>query len=232
MNAESSKIAAHAPNGFPKPSEIQPLEYEALRQELLQNKQYVLERPLLIIGAAGVAAMQLPESAPALALPALLISVLCVNLWFTANRLRSSARIIGYIAAIIEPGSQFPWIGWENALRLQRHWTKNTPADRIAENIARFQEHGAAIPDAMRFYPMVMALHVVPVVFAVIASLIVTVEKSDWVKISMLVVTISATACFVYLAFFRYRLGEMTRLIEDQRAIWMAVFTDRTTSGK
>lgn len=67
-------------------------EYGTLRNELLQNKQYVFERPLLIITAAGVAAIQLSDEPSVLLLPVLLIILLLINLWFTVNRLKSIAQ--------------------------------------------------------------------------------------------------------------------------------------------
>lgn len=151
--------------------DIRTAEYESLRQEVLQNKQYIFERPLAIIAAAGIAALQLSENLSMLALPSLVILVLCVNLWFTGNRLRSNARIVGYIAVALEPGSHYSWIGWENALRLHRKWTKSySPKQRKK----RIKPHLAfdAMPDSMMFYPMLLALHIVPVIFAFIAFLL------------------------------------------------------------
>ena len=54
-------------------------EYGTLRNELLQNKQYVFERPLLIITAAGVAAVQLSNEPSVLLLPVLLIMLFIVD---------------------------------------------------------------------------------------------------------------------------------------------------------
>jgi hypothetical protein len=95
-------------------------EYGILRNELLQNKQYVFERPLLIITAAGVAAVQLSDAPSVLLLPVLLIVLLLINLWFTVNRLKSIARIAAYIAVVLESAPK-AWIGWEGALRKHRN---------------------------------------------------------------------------------------------------------------
>jgi hypothetical protein len=56
------------------------LEYSTLRTEMLQSKQYVFERPLLIITAAGVASMQLSQQPSIALLPILLVLILLINL--------------------------------------------------------------------------------------------------------------------------------------------------------
>jgi len=83
-------------------SDIRTAEYESLRQEMLQNKRYVFERPLVIIGAVGLAAAQLSGTHAAVTLPVLLVALLWLNLWFTVNRLRSTARIVAYVGLVLE----------------------------------------------------------------------------------------------------------------------------------
>lgn len=213
--------------------DLRSAEYESLRQELLQNKQFVFERPLVIIALAGVAAVQLSDTTPVLALPALLISVLCVNLWFTANRLRSNARIAGYIAATLEPGCPHAWIGWENALRLHRKWYKSTmPAERQTR-IKPYLDSDST-PDAMMYFPIILALHAVPAVFAFIASLLTLSDGPRGVRLVMSGLTILATACFAALCRGPYRPCNMTHMIETQRATWLAIFDEhaRTASNR
>src|SRR5690348_7571510 len=91
---------------------IRSSEYASLRQEMLDNKKLIFERPFIIIGGIGLAVLKFETSPLMLVLPSFLIFLLCINLSLTANRLRSNARISGYLAAIIEPG--ISWIGWEN----------------------------------------------------------------------------------------------------------------------
>ena len=78
------------------------LEYSSLREEMLQNKGYVFERPLLIITAAGIASIQLSGKPSVVLLPFLLVIILSINLWFTINRLESTARIASYISVALE----------------------------------------------------------------------------------------------------------------------------------
>lgn len=88
-------------------------EYKVLRQELEMNRKFVFERPLLIVGATLAGALS-PRVG---LLPIPFLGVLLFNLWFTFNRLWSSARIVAYIQLVHEGTNELDWIGWENALR-------------------------------------------------------------------------------------------------------------------
>lgn len=76
-------------------------EYQTLRQELLESKRYVFERPLLI-GAAGIAALGAFREIQAAVVPLVMVGLLLFNLWFTVNRLRSASRIVAYIQLQLE----------------------------------------------------------------------------------------------------------------------------------
>ena len=205
-------------------NELKLLEYETLRNELLENKKHLFERPIVIVAAAGVAAAQLKDNPHVLALPLFLVWILLVNLWFTINRLRSAARIAAYINIVIEPGSPVPWIGWENALRLHRIWNKRHGHAEKRRQIEQYIEFNA-IPDAMTFYPVVLALHAVPIVFAATAAILFVGENSDKLAILMCVTTILST--FVFGAFVcLWRPAKMMDSIEIQRATWLAVLKE------
>jgi hypothetical protein len=88
-------------------------EYKVLRQELEMNRKFVFERPLLVVGATLAGALS--PRIGLLTIP--FLGVLLFNLWFTYNRLWSSARIVAYIQLVHEGISkEFEWIGWERAL--------------------------------------------------------------------------------------------------------------------
>lgn len=73
-------------------------EYMTLREELLQAKRYVFERPLIIVVLGVVALTTLNvEYMGAMALVS--ASLILFNFWFTVNRLMSAARIIAYNTA-------------------------------------------------------------------------------------------------------------------------------------
>ncbi len=61
-------------------------EYNTLREELLQAKKYIFERPLVIV-ALGVGGIKIVPGAYWALLPLVLSGVLLYNFWFTANRI-------------------------------------------------------------------------------------------------------------------------------------------------
>lgn len=115
-------------------SDLMVEEYRFLRQEHETNRKFVFERPLLIVTAALAAALGLSEKGTLGLLPIPFLSVLAFNLWFTFNRLESSARIVAYIQLFHEGDlRRLPWIGWENALRQYRRWVSRLGSDRLKE---------------------------------------------------------------------------------------------------
>jgi len=98
------------------------LEYETLRNELLQGKKYVFERPILII-TGSFAIVQFIDKQYALYFPLVIIGLLFFNLWFTINGIDSMARIVGYIQLVLED-KDVKWHGWETSLRNYRKWLK------------------------------------------------------------------------------------------------------------
>jgi len=199
-------------------------EYSTLRDELLQNKKYVFERPLLIITAAGIASVKL-SGEPSLAfLPLLLVIVLLSNLWFTVNRLQSNARIIAYIAVVLESGSDAIWVGWENALRQHRMWSKrHTPEEQSAERLKYFDP--CSVPDAMSFYPALWWLHLATVTVALVSAGAAVIAKHDALMITASALTVATAVIFLYYAFGPDRPGKMRDLIEVQTATWKIILS-------
>ena len=195
------------------------VEHNTLRAELLQNKQYVFERPLLIVTAAGVAAVQLSGNPSVLLLPLLLIVLLLINLWFTVNRLKSIARISAYIEIILER-AQHKWIGWENSLRSHRMWTKRHNKQEQNEALSKHIKQDA-IPDAMMFYGPLYLLHVVTVIVALAVSWLSLVSSSGYPTIVSFVLTLFAAILFIGYCLGPYHPKKMRDLIEVQRAIWI-----------
>ncbi len=83
-------------------------EYQTLRQELLESRKYVFERPLLIL-TAGAAGLNTLKSEYLPLLPVGLGILILFNLWFTINRLLSAARITSYIQLELEERCHGPW---------------------------------------------------------------------------------------------------------------------------
>jgi hypothetical protein len=103
-------------------NETQVEEYRFLREELKGNRKLVFERPLIIAGATFAAAFTVSKHGLLGVIPLPFLIVLVFNLWFTLNRLQSSARIIAYLQLIHEGSVAKRWIGWETALRKHREW--------------------------------------------------------------------------------------------------------------
>lgn len=208
-------------------------EYSTLRSELLQGKQFVFERPLLIVVAAGVAAAQLAGNDLLLALPASLAAVLLLNIAFTLNRLNSMARIIAYIEAVLEPDSEIRWIGWERSLRKYRIWIN----ERSRQNfwVARTEEmKDAAIPDGMMFFPHILAIHGMAFTAALGGSLFLTFESSQhlWVRLAALGATVGFGVALGTFAWFQLcGPRKIKAAIEEQRAGWTVVFKETGPSN-
>ena len=163
---------------MPYPQEkLMAQEHQALRLEMAANRRFIFERPVLII-TAGIAGLLgffgIEKVTPdilifttALAIPYL--AVLWFNLWFTANRLQSNARIVAYIQLIHEPGvltgpgsrhaassPRYPWIGWENALRKWREFERK----RTRENPFPPSGSGRSGRSIRSFYHPIFVVHV------------------------------------------------------------------------
>jgi len=91
-------------------------EYNTLREELLQAKKYIFERPVLIV-ALCIGATSLVAAPYVGLLPLVLAFATLYNFRFTSNRLMSVARIVAYIQLELEERAIGKWVGWETCLR-------------------------------------------------------------------------------------------------------------------
>jgi small-conductance mechanosensitive channel len=211
-------------SGFPNQHEqFRLLEYNALRQEMQDNKKFVFERPFIIIGGIGLAALQLQHSTFIWLLPSFFVFLLCLNLAFTANRLLSNARISGYLSAIVEPS--VIWVGWENALRLYRAWSNaKTPLRKSLES-EEYNDKRAQSDRMLFFFPLLM-LHVVPAVFAIISFgwAYSNAEKGEQViQTITLWLTLASAVYFLFLVLWKFLPYKMSARLEIERSIWLAV---------
>jgi hypothetical protein len=205
-------------------SELYSLEYISLREELAQNKQYIFERPLLIITAIGIAATQIKDSTFLAILPFVLIITLWTNLVLTVNRLWSSSRIAAYIGVVFEHADYaVDWIGWENSLRKHRIWMKEIGEDKL-DILLKNYLNLSAIPDSMMFYTPLLKFHVIIISVAIILSGWVFLESPDKWNLLWFMLSFSATICFAYFCIRKYNIPRINSNIEEQRIIWLAVF--------
>ena len=171
---------------------IRSQEYEVLRAELNINRQFVFERPLLIVGVAFAALAGVGKEPVAVqGLILFFLLLLFFNLWFTFNRLRSNARILGYLRVVHENPGKALRPGWENALSLHRAWlaTQGTRLRQIEGDCKELTMH-----DANRFYGGLFLFHLVMGGLALVFGL------STWsgLKESCLALALEAVAFDVY----------------------------------
>lgn len=222
------------------PSEmIGPLqEYDTLRQELLEAKRYVFERPLAIL-ALAVAAIQFFDKPQAVVIPVAVAFVTLFNLWFTVNRLQSAARIAAYIQLVLEGPERYQWVGWEKSLRAYRIWLQelSKPVDSLAFwDIRRFfvqqrtQAHqyvdymldNRAVPDGLMYYPAIYIFHAVLIGLAVIGSLAgVWFSDHKWVSGFFCLCTL-AVGVFSLKYFIMWTPCRLSAAVERNRVIFEA----------
>lgn len=110
---------------------IQELEYESLRQELLQREKFVFERFLAIILAYSAIYIKFYDNITLLSIiSSLFILALWLNHWNVQRSVVNNARIAAYIMLVLEPKKEEEWIGWENALKIYRE-NKEKAEERI-----------------------------------------------------------------------------------------------------
>jgi len=203
-------------------------EYATLREELLQAKRYVFERPLVIV-ALGVGGLTTLKTEYMGALALLLAGLILFNFWFTVNRLMSAARIIAYIQLALEERKSEPWVGWESSLRYYRKWLKRDPSGTKA--IVDQEMDGDAVPDAMLHYPPIYQLHIALMAVVGVGAAALTVLTPSMVNIVSMVGIVGLIAIFGRDC-RKYRPSIISALIERNRVIWSYVFTYMQDEGK
>ena len=197
-------------------------EYVTLREELLQAKRYVFERPLVIV-ALGIGVLTTLDVEYMGAMALVLASLLLFNFWFTVNRLRSAARIIAYIQLELEGETDGAWVGWESCLRYYRKWLTLDSAGAKKSVDIDTEIDKDAVPDAMLHYPPIYYLHIALMLAVAIWSITVT-----WIGYS--VVNVLCSTCIVVLfALFsleslKYKPSVIAALVERNRVVWRHVF--------
>jgi len=146
-------------------------EYKFLRQEHEQNRRFVFERPLAIVAATLAVAFSQSDKVQLGFFPVVFLTVLAFNLWFTKNRMESSARIVAYIQLVLEPTATLRWIGWESSLRAYRNQNHvlNIPPDRRGSQ-------------SMAFYAPIFYFHLFLGLLVTTILLIQTEPLNSWVQ--------------------------------------------------
>lgn len=206
-------------------------EYRSLLEEHRMNRVYIFERPIIILGLAGVATQYFYKSSIGQLILAALIFLLCYNLWFVGNRLQSDARIVAYLQLVHEGELSANWFGWESALREYRRWTRFHIKKGDLDNLIKSATDFDVVPDGLLFFPAIAILHTVMALVAFCAALI---RWSEYRAISenAIIENVSMFAAILAMTIFLfYALGplypnKLRASIENERAKWKSVFLE------
>jgi hypothetical protein len=211
-------------------------EFNALRREMEQTRQYVFERPLLII-SASLAAIALFDKPFVLWLIPLAVGLLTVNLWFTAERMRSLSRIVAYIQLVLEQKTYEPWLGWETSLCYFRTLMgKKSQSIRCRDRLWPSKEHWCElwgfikctkveepIPEAAGYYPTMWLMHLVSVVVLFVVSVVLLVPEVGFTEAMAAVLTLLLMYPFLVVA-VKDNPRKLGKCISETAGIWLEVF--------
>lgn len=193
-------------------------EYETLRNELHQGKQYVFERPILIV-TVSIAFVQFVDKQYAIYFPLIIIGLLSFNLWFTINRMGSMARIIAYIQLILEH-SESKWFGWETSLRNYRKWLKLN-----RKSVDQIKIKDEAVYDNLGFYPTIYYMHIIVTILVFLILAVFTFNNFECKNITWSLLTLGQLVLFMGYA-IKNRPEKIKPQIEKNREIWKIVFNE------
>jgi hypothetical protein len=196
-------------------------EYNFLRTELEINKKFVFERPLLII-ATGMAVLGTLYNVKAVFLtPIPFLTILYFNLWFTQNRLKSSARIVAYLQLVHET-RQLITPGWESALRIYRKAKVAMASEKLSV--------GTGFDD-LGFYSPIFHFHVWMGSFVAVAinfgAILSNWESLNGLSITLFIINIASIITYVLLS-FKLPLNEIHSEVERDRLRWIKVLDQRS----
>jgi hypothetical protein len=193
-------------------------EYDTLRNELLEAKRHVFERPL-VIAALAAAGLQFLDKPFALVLPSVVALLTIFNFWFTLNRVQSANRIVAYIQLVLEPAAKLQWIGWESSLRKYRRWLKANPD---ARTFIDAQLDHTAVPDALMYYPALYYFHFALMISVLLASGGLLIQQPSWWRFVFFLPTLLVAGRSLKY-FTRWTPNRLRASIERNRVIWKNV---------
>ncbi len=202
-------------------SDIRTEEYKFLRQEHENNRKFVFERPLVIVGGTIATGFAFAEKGILGLLPLPFLLILWFNLWFTHNRLQSSSRIVAYIQLIHETNQNVPWIGWENALREYRNWIHREEKYHKSLSIDDIKQS-----DNMTFYKPIFYFHLIngiifTIIFLMQSEQIKRLSESRVQLGDIFYLTINIIALIIFiLGFIPYAPKKLKNETERKRHIW------------
>ena len=209
------------------------LEYQTLRDELLQAKKYVFERPLLILALsiAGMNAVKIDYLVLLLPFSAILLHF---NFSFTVSRLQSAARIAAYAHIELEGGAIDHWVGWESCLRYYRRFlneNKNITAEEILIEIEKTNKM-IYVPSGLMHYHQIFYLHLTIMILAALSAAVFALITLIGPTLDLTRVLITVFSSILTLAFFasfiricwKNKPSKVRSLIERNRYLWEKTF--------
>jgi hypothetical protein len=198
-------------------------EYDTLRNELLEAKRYVFERPLAITAFAAIAVQHFdkPEH---IAVPISVAVLTLLNFWFTANRLQSASRIVAYIHLVLEPSAVLPWRGWETSLREYRKWLRSL-SRKDATKLVDAKLDTSASPDALMYYPPIYFFHTALMACAVVAAGV-QIVRDHTALARVFGAGAVGVGALSLTYFYRLRPSRVRLLIERNRVIWLTALNN------
>jgi hypothetical protein len=208
-------------------TDLRASEHAALRNEILQNKKLTFERPLLILSGAAVAAAQVHAIYAVWFMPIALIAFLWLNVSFTEDRMRSTARVASYIGLFLESHPQ-EWIGWENALRKyrERFSTKGNKIQDAPPASAGIQ--GSAIQSSLFW------IHVLPAVLGLCGLGIALYRAHRSLEILIAAATAALALPFLRACLRAFNPTSAIGKLDSQRTRWLESIkptTEKTGQG-
>ena len=205
-------------------------EHRKLLEEMGQNRKFVFERPLLIIGVGLAAFANLADKTGLELVSIPFLGILLFNLWFTFNRLQSNARIIAYIHLVHDKGGELKWIGWESALRKYRDTIRRFKKEFEQFEYDRTNKKELGKYDNTGFYKPIFAFHIF------LAFIVVMIPLSQpsmtaalfspgpqLLDVIFASVHIAGFLGFVWISYL-FRPIKIKRSIEMKRVIWQCTF--------
>jgi hypothetical protein len=157
----------------------------------------------------------------------LFLGLMFFNLWFTANRLRSSARIAAYLQLVHEPDPKLPWVGWETALLRYRAVTHNEEkhgAVCSTEATAGEKGPGPTQTNNAAFYEPILWFHLLAGI--AIAVMLILAARPIPGSMSNVTTGLSAvsTALFAVMSLWAFGAKDIRQRIAVERDTWRRVF--------
>ncbi len=203
-------------------------EYKALRQEHENNRKFVFERPLIIVLGMVAAFLGVKNGGEKLLifLPSLFLVILFFNLWFTFNRMKSSARIVTYIHLFHETEQNNHLIGWEKRLQDFRGWIKKD----INQGEVNQIKNSVSPSSSMEFYSPIFAFHLIcgiVIMLMVFVHCINELQKYQYGITLWLGCHLVILAIFIRFAKLLFNPEDMKKEIEVTRRIWIKVMGNK-----